>query len=69
MSKDYLTHWVIGLICTTVWFWGDRAGIPPAAVSLAGTIVPGLLGHAIAYTPSNSIPVIAAPEAPPATQP
>lgn len=47
MSKEYLTHWILGVICTLVWFWGDRAGIPPAAVTLASVTVPGLLAHAL----------------------
>lgn len=63
MSRDYLAHWVIGIISALVWFWGDRAGIPAAAVSLAATIVPALLGHAIAYTPASP----ADPVSPPAT--
>ena len=52
MNRDYLGHWVIGILCAIIWFWGDKAGIPPAAVTLAATIVPALLGHALAFTPA-----------------
>ena len=64
MSKDYLVHWVIGLLCAVIWFWGDKAGIPKEAVSLASTVVPALLGHAVAFTPDAS-PLVqaAAPDA------
>jgi hypothetical protein len=54
MNKDYLVHWVLGVLCAAVWFWGDKLGVPPAAVTLASTIVPTLLGHAVAYTPDAS---------------
>jgi hypothetical protein len=49
MSPDYYAHWIIGLLCTVVWFWGARAGLPPEAISLCATVVPGLIGHAVAY--------------------
>lgn len=45
--KDYATHWILGLICTLVWFWGDRVGIPKDAQTLAASVVPGLLAHAL----------------------
>lgn len=57
MSKDYLTHWILGVICTLVWFWGDRAGIPPAAVTLASVTVPGLLAHALGTSQGNPPPL------------
>ncbi len=47
---DYLTHWILGVICALVWFWGDKAGIPPAAQQLAASIVPGLVAHAMGYS-------------------
>lgn len=56
MSKDYVTHWVLGVLCSVIWFWGDRAGLPAAAVQLAATIVPVLLGHAVAFTPDAASP-------------
>lgn len=65
MNRDYYAHWLIGLLCAVVWFWGDRAGLPPAAISLAGSIVPGLLGHAVAWTPSPQPGPPANPPAPP----
>lgn len=49
MSSDYLTHWLLGFLCSVIWFWGDKLGIPAAAVQLAGSVVPALLGHAVAY--------------------
>ncbi len=45
-----ITHWIIGILCTIIWFWGDRVGVPSTAVQLAASIVPGLLGHALATT-------------------
>ena len=54
MNKDYLTHWVIGVSCAAAWFWGDKVGIPPAATSLAASIVPAVLAHALAYTPPST---------------
>lgn len=47
MSRDYVAHWVIGIICALVWFWGAQVGIPASAISLAAWIVPGLLAHAV----------------------
>ncbi len=61
MTREYATHWALGLLCALIWFWGDRAGIPSAAVALAGSIVPGLLGHALAYT-SDTAPNVSAPQ-------
>ena len=55
MNKEYLTHWIIGLVATVVWFWGDRAGIPPAAISLAATIVPTTVVHAMATASAKSL--------------
>ena len=54
MSKDYIAHWIIGIICTLVWFWGDLVNIPAAAITLAASIVPGLLGHALGYSGAQS---------------
>ena len=51
MNKQYIGHWVIGALCVVIWFWGDYLKIPAAAVQLSASIVPGLLGHALAYTP------------------
>lgn len=45
--RGYLTHWALGLICTAVWFWGDKVGIPKDAQILAASVVPGLLAHAV----------------------
>ncbi len=49
-DRDYIAHWIIGIICTLIWFWGSLVGIPQAAVTLAASIVPGLLGHALGYS-------------------
>jgi hypothetical protein len=54
VNKDYLNHWLIGLVATVVWLWGDRIGIPQAAVTYAATIVPTVVGHALAYTPASA---------------
>ena len=57
MNKDYLVHWLLGLLCSVIWFWGDRVGIPAAAVTLASSVVPGILAHALAYSaPSTTTP-------------
>ena len=47
MNQEYITHWIIGIICALVWFWGAQVGIPASAISLAAWIVPGLLAHAV----------------------
>lgn len=60
MSRDYITHWVLGFLATIVWFWGDKIGIPGGAIQLASTIVPGLVGHALSYNPD---PNASAPQA------
>ena len=57
MNKQYATHWFIGIICAIIWFWGDYLKIPAAAVQLCASIVPGLLGHALAYSPPAAVPV------------
>lgn len=54
MSKGYVGHWVIGVLCAVIWFWGDKMGIPDAAITLCSSIVPGLLGHALAYSPADA---------------
>lgn len=46
-KQKTLTLWAIGLLCTLVWFWGDKAGIPPSAINLAAWVVPGLLAYAL----------------------
>jgi hypothetical protein len=56
MSRDYLTHWIIGAIAALVWFWGDRAGIPKEAQVLAATIVPSLIGHALGKSSNPTQP-------------
>ena len=58
--KDYISHWVLGVICTVVWFWGDKAGIPSQAQLLAASIVPGLLAHALGYASGVSNGVVQA---------
>lgn len=58
--KDYISHWVLGAICTVVWFWGDKAGIPSQAQLLAASIVPGLLAHALGYASGVSNGVVQA---------
>ena len=51
MDRDYATHWTLGIICAVIWFWGDQAHIPKEAIALAASVVPGILAHALAYTP------------------
>jgi hypothetical protein len=53
MNKDYITHWIVGIICALVWFWGAQVGIPASAISLAAWIVPGLLAHAVGTSSVN----------------
>ena len=50
-----ITRWVIGITCTAIWFWGNRASIPDAAITLSASIVPGLIGHALASQPYSAI--------------
>jgi len=47
MSRDYITHWIIGVLCALIWFWGDRVGIPPGAIALAASVVPAALADAM----------------------
>ena len=63
MNKNYTTHWIIGTICFVIWAWGDYLKIPAAAVQLCASIVPGLLGHALAYTPEAEAIVKVTPAA------
>ena len=56
MSMDYLTHWIIGVASTAVWFWGDRVGIPAEARALAATLVPSLIGHALGKSSNPTVP-------------
>ena len=51
MTKEYIGHWVLGVLCFIIWCWGPYLRIPPAAILLCASIVPGLLGHALAYKP------------------
>jgi hypothetical protein len=46
-KQKTITLWVIGLLCTLVWFWGAKADIPASAIGLAGWLVPGLLAYAL----------------------
>lgn len=54
MNKAYIGHWVIGILCAVIWFWGEKLSIPAAAITLCSSIVPGLLGHALAYSPADA---------------
>lgn len=47
MSREYVTHWIIGILCALIWFWGDRLGIPPGAIALAASVVPAALADAM----------------------
>lgn len=47
MSMDYLTHYITAILCLCVAFWGDKLGIPATDVSIAATLVPGIIGHAL----------------------
>ena len=67
MINDYLVHWILGIVLTVVWFFGDKLGIPADAITLAKATVPGLLGHALAFTPGAASPNVSAPE--PGAQP
>jgi hypothetical protein len=71
MNKDYTVHWLLGILCSIIWFWGDRAGIPVAAVTLAASVVPGILAHALAYVPDAApeAPAVDAPNVAPAATP
>lgn len=70
MSKqEFWTHWVIGITAAAVWFWGDKAGIPPQAQALAAVIVPSLIAHALGkngqpFRPADSSAIPAAVAAP-----
>ena len=55
MNTTTITRWAIGVTATAIWFWGDRAGIPSAAIALSASIVPGLIGHALASGPVPNI--------------
>ncbi len=61
MFNNYLNHWIIGLIGTAVWFWGDKAGIPADAIKYAAVVVPVVVGHALAFTPD--VPGLTSPNA------
>ena len=77
MNMQFLTHWLFGILSTAIWFWGAKVGIPAAGIDLAASIVPGLLGHAVATInagTSSAAPaavvgsVIPAPSSVPASQ-
>ncbi len=53
MNRDYVVHWIIGLLATATWFWGEKAGIPAGGIQLAASIVPGILAHALNYSPNQ----------------
>lgn len=57
MNKEFLTHWVLGIACALVWFWGDKVGIPKDAQILAASTVPGLLAHALGKGSSDPAPL------------
>ena len=61
MTKDYAVHWILGIVCASIWFWGKLVSIPPEAVQLAASVVPGILAHALAFTPDSSSPNVPAP--------
>jgi hypothetical protein len=61
MSRDYWVHWILGIVCGIVWAYGDKAGLPPAMVQLAASVVPGVLAHALNYTPDAASPNVSAP--------
>jgi len=54
--RDYVTHWIIGLTALIAWFFGDKLGIPPDAVSYAKEVLGVVIGHAIAYAPADTDP-------------
>jgi len=64
MNRDYYTHWLIGMAATVVWLWGDKLGITPDAIMYAKSVVPLVVGHALAYTPTpgGSLPNSSAPQ-------
>lgn len=47
IDQQALARWVIGIVATVVWFWGDKLQIPPQAQALAATIVPSLIGYVL----------------------
>lgn len=48
MNVDIVSRWAIGIIAGVIWCFGAKAGLPDAVISLAATIVPGLVGHTLA---------------------
>ena len=53
--KEYITHWVIGIVCTAVYLFGAKFALPAEAIQLAGATIPGLMGHALAFTPEPEV--------------
>ena len=43
MNKDYAIHWLFGILCSIIWFWGEKVGIQQADITLAASVVPGIL--------------------------
>jgi hypothetical protein len=69
MNKDYIVHWILGLLCACIWFWGDRLGIPAGGIALAASVVPGALADAMrkssnASTTNNTDSVVEVPAEP-----
>ena len=58
MSRDYVTHWIIGILCALIWFWGDRVGIPPGAIALAASVVPAALADAMRKSSNATQPAV-----------
>ncbi len=55
-KQKTITLWIIGILCTLVWFWGAKAEIPASAINLAAWIVPGLLAYALKTSESSLSP-------------
>lgn len=68
MSKEYVTHWILGVTCAVIWFWGDRLSIPKDAQVLAASIVPGLLGSALSIQKGQLPSLPSAPASAPLTE-
>ena len=69
MTRDYVGHWIIGITCALVWFWGAKVDIPPSAINLAAWIVPGLLAHAIGRSTLSTTAPEPPKDAPPVVEP
>ena len=64
MDKNYINHWIIGVVCLIVYLFGDKLGVPAMAVQYAGTVIPALVGHALAYQPATTDITAGAPNPP-----